>query len=215
MTLPNSIQKDRGEPAKVRIGRFADGQFTLQETILQDVGVLSAGGPVNGDSVALIGQSAVGTSGTSWLALGHPVAPGGASFRGARLTVGVTAVPNVTVTPIPWSAEDYDTDGFWDFSNPSVVTIPFDGVYAFTFYLSFAAVAAGGLRYVQITRSTVRMAAHRHAAVAGDFNELGLATEFSCVAGDLIRFDAFQNTGASLNTLEGSATVRLVGTLSS
>lgn len=71
MTLPNSIQKDRGEPSKVRIGTVSGGQILLQETVLTDVGVLGSYVPQDGDTVALLGQSSVGTSGTSWLALGR------------------------------------------------------------------------------------------------------------------------------------------------
>ena len=73
MTFPNAIQRDRGEPSKVRIGTVdANGFIMLQETVLDpaSVGLLGSYTPVAGDSVALLGQSAVGTSGTSWLVLG-------------------------------------------------------------------------------------------------------------------------------------------------
>ena len=71
MTLPGAIQKDRGEPAKVRIGTLVNGSVVLQGTVLQDVGFLDTSGFAEGDSVAIIGQSAVGTSGASWLVLGR------------------------------------------------------------------------------------------------------------------------------------------------
>lgn len=74
MTFPNAIQKDRGEPSKVRIGTVAeDGRIMLQETVLDpaSVGIIGSYTPVLGDSVALLGQSAVGTSATSWLVLGR------------------------------------------------------------------------------------------------------------------------------------------------
>lgn len=71
MTFPGSIQKDRGEPGKVRIGTVAGGEIFLQETALIDVGTLGSYTPVDGDNVALLGQSAVGSSAGSWLALGR------------------------------------------------------------------------------------------------------------------------------------------------
>lgn len=73
MTLPYAIQTDRGEPSKVRIGIVAQANpliVTLQETPLVNVGVLDSYFPVEGDNVALLGQSSVGTSAASWLLLG-------------------------------------------------------------------------------------------------------------------------------------------------
>lgn len=72
--LPSAIQRDRGEPARVRIGEVINGDIVLQGVVLQDVGILDSYSPANGDTVALLGQSSVGTSGSSWLALGR-VAP--------------------------------------------------------------------------------------------------------------------------------------------
>lgn len=74
MTFPGAIQRDRGEPARVRIGEVINGDIVLQGVILQDVGILDSYSPADGDNVALLGQSAVGTSGSSWLALGR-IAP--------------------------------------------------------------------------------------------------------------------------------------------
>lgn len=73
VTFPHAIQTDRGEPSKVRVGIVRQAFpliVTLQETPLENVGILEPYYPVEGDNVALLGQSAVGTSGSSWLVLG-------------------------------------------------------------------------------------------------------------------------------------------------
>lgn len=217
MTLPDSIQKDRGQPSKVRIGTFTDGQFVLQDTILDpaSVGVLGSYSPVPGDSVALLGQSAVGTSGTSWLALGRVLPTGTISLRGTRLTVTADSIGNFAVEAVNWQDSEWDTDGFWDAANPSVVTIPFTGVYAFTYNLVFQQTAGGGVRYIDLRTNGIRRVSHRHGAIVSDFNDLGLATELLCSTGDVITFTAFQTSGGALNTESGSATVRLVGILGS
>lgn len=71
MTFPGAITRDRGEPARVRIGQVVNGDIVLQGVVLRDVGVIDPHNLAEGDSVALIGQSSVGTSGSSWLALGR------------------------------------------------------------------------------------------------------------------------------------------------
>lgn len=85
MTFPGSIQKDRGEPAKVRIGQVINGDIVLQETVLTDVGILGSYLPDDGDTVAILGQSSVGTSGSSWLVLGRVGAPDSSGVLGKSL----------------------------------------------------------------------------------------------------------------------------------
>lgn len=85
MTLPEQIAKDRGQPATVRVGIvFSVSPFTvlLQQTVMQDVGLLGSYRPQIGDPVILLGQSAVSADGSSWLALG--VADGASPGRLAR-----------------------------------------------------------------------------------------------------------------------------------
>ena len=220
MTFPNAIQGDRGQPSKVRIGTVSsDGLFVLQDTVLDpaSVGILGSYVPVPGDSVALLGQSAVGTSATSWLALGRVLLADtgtGVGFRGVRVTVGTDTISSGVLDAVVWSAAEYDTDGFWDAATPTQLVLPFDGIYAFTFNLTFnPSAATPTLRYVEINAAGVRKAQHRHFAVVSDHNDLGVATEFAGSAGDVILFYGFQNTGGALTTLEGSATIRLVGRL--
>lgn len=95
MTFPGAIQKDRGEPAKVRIGTLVDGSVVLQGTVLQDVGFLDTSGFAEGDSVAIIGQSAVGTSGASWLVLGRSAS---AADPPVNASIGVVTATSDTQT---------------------------------------------------------------------------------------------------------------------
>lgn len=73
MSLASEVSRDRGQPSTVRIGLVAGVsplQVTLQETVLTNVGVLDGYVPVVGETVALLGQSAISADGSSWLALG-------------------------------------------------------------------------------------------------------------------------------------------------
>lgn len=76
MSLANVISKDRGQPATVRIGIVTAINplvVTVQSTPLTNVGSLEGSPLAVGDTVALLGQSAVSADGSSWLALGHVV----------------------------------------------------------------------------------------------------------------------------------------------
>lgn len=75
MSLAREIQKDRGQPAVVRVGivtSIAPLVIMLQDTALDSssVGVMHPYLPAVDDAVILLGQSAVSSSGSSWLALG-------------------------------------------------------------------------------------------------------------------------------------------------
>lgn len=218
MTFPGSIQKDRGQPSLVRMGVIgADGLVYIQDTALEPdaVGFLGGYAPIEGDTVAVLGQSAIGTAGSSWLVLGSILSGESVSFRGLRLTVTADSIGNFAVEAVNWQDAEWDTDNFWDAANPSVITIPFTGVYAFTYNLVFQVSAGGGVRYIDLRTNGIRRVSHRHGAIVSDFNDLGLATELLCSAGDVITFTAFQTSGGALNTESGSATVRFIGTLGS
>lgn len=78
MNLASEIAKDRGQPATVRIGivsSVAPFRVQLQATQLENVGILGSYRPQIGETVALLGQSAVSADGSSWLALGSPNGP--------------------------------------------------------------------------------------------------------------------------------------------
>jgi hypothetical protein len=72
MSFADQIAKDRGQPATVRIGTVRSVSplvVSVQGASLTNIGALNPG-LVVGDVVALLGQSAVSSDGSSWLALG-------------------------------------------------------------------------------------------------------------------------------------------------
>ena len=94
MTFPGAVQKDRGQPAVIRVGTVATVSpltVLLQETVIpaDRIGVLGSYIPAAGDVVALAATSAVGTSGSSWLILG---------VTGPALNVPIT--DRITVTAV-------------------------------------------------------------------------------------------------------------------
>lgn len=212
MTFPHAIQTDRGEPSKIRIGTIDPlGQVLLQNTILENVGVLQGYTPIPGDTVAIVGQSAVGTSGASWLVLGRPRDIGLPTIRTVRVLLVGVSIPNGVVTDIAWEEADYDTDSFWNPAVPETFTMPFGGVFAFTFNAVFAASIGGGVRYIELSHNGNPIIRHRHPGIIGDSGEIGLAAEFEVIAGDPITFGAFQTSGAALDLEIAQATIRLVG----
>jgi hypothetical protein len=72
MSFADQITKDRGQPATVRIGTVLTVSplvVSVQGSALTNIGALNPG-LVVGDVVALLGQSAISSDGSSWLALG-------------------------------------------------------------------------------------------------------------------------------------------------
>ncbi len=95
MSFADTISKDRGQPATVRIGvvtNLLPLEITVQATPFRNVGVLNSYIPQLGDVVAVLGQSAVSADGSSWLVLGHAAASdtayarAGVIARGYRIT---------------------------------------------------------------------------------------------------------------------------------
>lgn len=102
MSMPGAVQKDRGQPALIRVGTIETVDpvsVRIQETVIpaDRVGVLGSYFPVVGDFVAVAGQSAVGSSASSWLILGRDA---GTTDPPINDTIGVrTAVADTqTVT---------------------------------------------------------------------------------------------------------------------
>jgi hypothetical protein len=78
MSVAEEISKNRGQPATVRIGTVVSLSpltVSLQQTNMVNMGVLDSYIPTVGDVVALLGQSAVSSDGSSWLLLGRPTDP--------------------------------------------------------------------------------------------------------------------------------------------
>lgn len=95
VSLPEQISKDRGQPATVRVGTVGHVEplvVHVQGTDFVDVGVLANFVPVIGQSVVLLGQSAVSADGSSWLALGAATS---AATAGAPASDGIQTMAAV------------------------------------------------------------------------------------------------------------------------
>lgn len=207
MTFPGSIQKDRGQPSLVRMGIIdAEGQVTLQGVALDvdTVGILGSYAPVPGDTVAVLGQSAIGTAGASWLILGR-AATSTANFGvvGRSLVVhdylqstsafffqGVTAtIPNLTAA--------YDLP-------PGEYVVVVEGV-ADIECITVGPVAVvecsidGGVQTAQLLRNP------RAVADRGTFSQNWRTTVTLTAAGTLPIFLQARRVGGADNQLQGSA----------
>lgn len=89
MSLASTIQTAIGQPATVRIGVVASANplvVNVQGTLFVDVGVIGAFTPGVGDTVALLGQSAVSSDGSSWLCLGEVTSPAANALNASTVT---------------------------------------------------------------------------------------------------------------------------------
>lgn len=78
MSFAAQVAKSRGQPATVRIGTVVSvlpPAVTVQGTTLNDVGFLRGYSPQIGDTVAVLGQSAVTADAASWLVM-NAIEPG-------------------------------------------------------------------------------------------------------------------------------------------
>ena len=131
-----------------------------------------------------------------------------ARARGTRATAQNLA--NATLTPINFTAEDYDIGAFHDnVTNNDRFTVPTggNGVYAIIAGLTFSeSTAAGGgtantgQREVAITTNgTVRAAQRLQATGAGD-TILTVCDQLALVATDIVRLEALQSCGGTMDT---------------
>lgn len=102
--LPQQIGDVPGRPAKVRVGTVTSVESTLtvsvQGTEFTSVGVLDSYTPTLGDTVALLGQSAVTTDQSSWLALGKVNTGDVAVSRTALRLLSITEVSGLANTSV-------------------------------------------------------------------------------------------------------------------
>jgi len=92
MSFADQINKGRGQPATVRIGIVLSVSplvVDVQGASVTNVGVLADYVPTVGQTVALLGQSAVSADGSSWLALGAATT---SATAGALSSTGVQAM---------------------------------------------------------------------------------------------------------------------------
>jgi hypothetical protein len=117
------------------------------------------------------------------------------------------------VASLAWSAASYDTNSYWDISDPNDINITVPGIYTATAYMLWP-VSAAGFRYMSIAKNGTGIAATRETIVSGDFKEMNVAMpDTAMAAGDVIQVLAFQNSGGTLTIADATLSVRYVGSL--
>lgn len=106
MSFADQITRDRGQPATVRIGTVVTAVplvVNVQGTFMEHAGVLGTYLPVVGHVVALLGQSAVSSDGSSWLVLGDIVLADNAALGAVTVASGTDtgAVATTSATFVP------------------------------------------------------------------------------------------------------------------
>lgn len=120
-----------------------------------EIGDLTAAGGLDGTELVHVVKN--GNSRKTTLAAVAGLATTGA-FRGAMVKRSTNLVALVSGVYVPWEAEDYDTDAFWEIANPTRLTIPAGVSFArFTAGLSLTAAGSSG---------TVLALLHKNGALA-------------------------------------------------
>ncbi len=125
-----------------------------------------------------------------------------------RRTAGLTA-NNATNTPVTWTTEDVDSDGFLT-PTSATFTVPagLGGLYIAQCALAQSA-AAGGRTFVDITPSTGTAYLARSSVVAGEF-ACSVTGFFALPAAATLTCNFFQTSGAAM-TITGSFVVYRLG----
>lgn len=131
-----------------------------------------------------------------------------AGVRAYRSTA--QSVSSATWTAVSFDAESYDTDGYHDpATNPTRLTVPAGraGTYAVAASVLFAASAAGtkaGIRLVLNGVTVLSTQEEPKPAVAAT-QAVAVADLLSLAVGDWVEVEAYQDTGAALDTSAGTA----------
>jgi len=124
-------------------------------------------------------------------------------------TGGDQAIPNATVTKLTFAGVTYDTGNMFNAANPTRITVPIAGIYNVTAAVKWRA-GAGQHRFATIRKNGV---AHDEAIsqvapvlASGQFTSQVVAGQLKLAAGDFLELFVFQDSGASLNTVNGLTT---------
>lgn len=131
----------------------------------------------------------------------------GGYTEGARATRSTNqSIPNNVLTPISFDAEVWDTDSIWEIANPTRLTCKTVGVYAMWGGMIYSFHGTGYRDWDIRLNSVTYISAYRDKSLGA------LKNHYSSVSGiyklavnDYIELMAFQDSGAALNVLVGSA----------
>lgn len=120
-----------------------------------------------------------------------------------RVTGGViAAIPNNTPTPVPFSAEIFDTDNMWVIGNPTIITIQTAGFFIYGSRVVWPSNNVGNrhsfITHFPVSGPAVGSITNQDNAPTGDYDrQLNYQSYFS--VGDQLRLDVAQVSGGALN----------------
>lgn len=120
----------------------------------------------------------------------------------ARRSISGVAVPTSTWTSIPWNQSERDTDNMHSITtNPERITATTAGVYAISFDVQFSANATGKRQArVHINAASYLELGDSSASASGSIAQhLNSYTEIRLAAGDYVKLELWQDSGADLN----------------
>jgi hypothetical protein len=97
----------------------------------------------------------------------------------------------------------FDEGAFWDSTDPTKLTAPYDGVYIFTAYADFVADADGnriGKLYVNGVSQVVKT---ENSVGGGNPTQVLVSVPIKLTAGDYVQFEVTQSAGGALNVNAG------------
>lgn len=126
---------------------------------------------------------------------------GAPQVAAVNLTAPATmTIPDSTITPVAWSGEEFDSDGFWDSAQPTRLTIPDTGFYIVYAELAFPTASTAGDRQIGFLVNGV----FKRWGIAGPggLHRPGASSGvLSLTAGQYVEVAAYQNTGSSRNLI--------------
>ena len=129
----------------------------------------------------------------------------GVTFSGTQLTrAAATSIATATWTAITWTAEVHDYGGWWASGTNIVVpagAIPSGYTTIIVMVTATATFASNGTGYrmLRSLKNWSQFGRDRISAISGDQTDLGFTEFVTAIAGDIITFEAYQNSGAGLN----------------
>lgn len=149
-------------------------------------------------------------SGTTITGVDPASLSGSPTFRGARVYRATTAqsIPNATLTPIQFNAEDFDSDALHDnATNNTRLTIPagYAGKWVVLGFIQYAANATGR-RQAYVMKNGASAAYYSVPAYTGGGSTVVFVdTVLNLAAADYLELSAYQESGGALNAEAGTA----------
>jgi hypothetical protein len=123
---------------------------------------------------------------------------------GAKVyTSVVQATADSTAEFLSPDTASFDEGGFWDSTDPTKLTAPYDGIYQFSGYADFVA-DADGERSGRLYVNGAKIVTQNQASIGGGSpTQVLVSVPIKLTAGDYVEFEVFQSAGNALNVNAG------------